>query len=185
VKDINIYIVRHGEASISWGGKSDPGLSLQGKSQAIESARELAKFNSQALQLISSPKKRAMETAEPLGQTLKKPIKIMSEFDEIPSQKAKKKNQWLRRVAATHSSKLPNYLKDWQNQIIKQLLNIDADSIIFSHFMVINAVYDKLCNPKQFVSLQPSYTSMMHLVKRKDSLCYVSLSNENTSKIIV
>jgi hypothetical protein len=51
--------------------------------------------------------------------------------------------------------------------------------------MVINAVYDKLCNPKQFVSLQPGYTSIMHLVKRKDSLCYVSLSNENTSKIIV
>ena len=185
MKDINIYIVRHGEASISWSGKSDPGLSLQGKSQSIESSRELAKFNSQALQLISSPKKRAMETAEPLGQTLKKPIKIINEFDEIPSQKAKKKNQWLRRVAATHSSKLPNYLKDWQNQIIKELLNIDADSIIFSHFMVINAVYDKLCNPKQFVSLQPGYTSMMHLVKRKDSLCYVSLSNENTSKIII
>ena len=80
MKDINIYIVRHAEASISWGGKSDPGLSLQGKSQAIESVIELVKFNSQALQLISSPKKRAMETAEPLGQTLKKRIKIMSEF---------------------------------------------------------------------------------------------------------
>jgi len=126
-----------------------------------------------------------METAEPLGKTLNKPIKIMSDFDEIPSQKAKKKNQWLRRVATTHSSKLPDYLKDWQNQIIKQLLNIDADSIIFSHFMVINAVYDKLCNPKQFVSLQPDYTSRMHLIKRKDNLRYVSLLNENTSKIIV
>ncbi|MEK9650305.1 MAG: histidine phosphatase family protein [Gammaproteobacteria bacterium] len=185
MKDINIYIVRHGEASISWGGPSDPGLSPEGKSQAKKVASKLAKLNSDRLQIISSPRKRAIETAESLGNILKKPIKIKLEFNEIPSHKAKQKSLWLKRVAITPPLRLPNYLILWQKEILQNLLTLEQDTIIFSHFMVMNAIYAKLHKTRQLVSIQPAYTSQMHLIKKNNDLIFISLSNENTSKIIV
>jgi len=185
VKDINIYIVRHGEASTDWGGHQDPGLSLEGKSQAYICASGLAKFNSKSLQILSSPRKRAFETAKPLGKLLNKPIRILESFNEIPSHRAKKKLQWLRGIAKLHSSKLPNYLQRWKEQIMLELSMIDKDTIIFSHFMVINAIFNELNNSKQFVSIQPGYASIMHITKKENRLSYVGISNENISKIVV
>ena len=185
MKDINIYIVRHGEASTDWGSHQDPGLSLEGKSQAYICAYRLTKFNSESLQILSSPRKRAIETAKPLGKLLKKSIRIVESFNEIPSHRAKNKLQWLRKIAKLHSSKLPNYLQRWKEQVMLELSMIDKDTIIFSHFMVINAIFNELNSPKQFVSIQPTYTSTIHIKKKGNRLSYVGISDENISKIIV
>ena len=63
--EVEIILIRHGEAASSWGDDPDPGLSNLGKDQAEAVKENLESFKSQNFQLISSPKKRAIETAQP------------------------------------------------------------------------------------------------------------------------
>ena len=57
----HIILVRHGEASAGWSVHPDPGLSAQGREQAENSGKSLINELSY-YQLLSSPKKRAIET---------------------------------------------------------------------------------------------------------------------------
>jgi len=61
-----IWIVRHGEAAASWEKDPDPCLSALGQSQAEETANALMGLVPMGAQLISSPLRRAQETAAAL-----------------------------------------------------------------------------------------------------------------------
>lgn len=78
-----VYLVRHGEAAASWGESDDPGLSSLGKIQAINAADELSEL--QPLKIISSPKRRAIETAQPLAELWHVDITIDARVTEIPT----------------------------------------------------------------------------------------------------
>ena len=51
--EVEIILIRHGEAASSWGDDLDPGLSNLGKSQAEAVKENLKSFTSQNFQLIS------------------------------------------------------------------------------------------------------------------------------------
>ena len=59
-----LYLIRHGRASAGFAEASDPGLDEVGRTQAETAAQELASLG--PLPLITSPLKRARETAVPL-----------------------------------------------------------------------------------------------------------------------
>ena len=84
--EINIYLVRHGEAGKSWDEDLDPGLSDKGKEQSrrlvSQLEDDLALLNFKA---ISSPLARAQETAIPLQEKHGFDIEIYKSFAEIPS----------------------------------------------------------------------------------------------------
>ena len=61
-----LLLIRHGEASASFGEHTDPGLSEKGKQQAHNLMEILSKENFDNFKFISSPKLRAIETAQPL-----------------------------------------------------------------------------------------------------------------------
>ncbi|MBV9044707.1 MAG: histidine phosphatase family protein, partial [Alphaproteobacteria bacterium] len=60
-----IYMVRHGKAAAGFGEDMDPGLDATGKAQAEAVAQKLAPLG--PLAILSSPLKRAQETAAPLA----------------------------------------------------------------------------------------------------------------------
>ena len=82
---MKIYIIRHGEAAKSWEVDRDPELSLKGREQAQNISDILAQEDLNDFQIISSPLRRAIETAEPISKKLKKEVKIDESFIEIPS----------------------------------------------------------------------------------------------------
>ena len=94
--EVEIILIRHGEAASSWGDDPDPGLSNLGKSQAEAVKENLESFTNQNFQLISSPKKRAIETAQPTSLDWKSEIKIDDAFSEIPASniKLKRRMEW-------------------------------------------------------------------------------------------
>ena len=61
-----IYLVRHGRAELGWGMDYDPGLDDLGRSQASAAANKLAPLG--PLEVISSPLRRARQTAMPLAE---------------------------------------------------------------------------------------------------------------------
>ena len=66
----HIILVRHGEASATWSVHPDPGLSKLGHLQAEITGKSLID-QIPLYQLISSPKKRAVETMELISQEKK------------------------------------------------------------------------------------------------------------------
>ena len=96
--EVEIILIRHGEAASSWGDDPDPGLSNLGKSQSEAVRENLESIKSQNFQLISSPKKRAIETAQPTSLDWKSEIKIDDAFSEIPASniKLESRMKWLK-----------------------------------------------------------------------------------------
>ena len=77
---MKIYIIRHGEAAKSWEVDRDPELSLRGREQAQNISDILAQEDLNDFQIISSPLRRAIETAEPISKKLKKEVEINESF---------------------------------------------------------------------------------------------------------
>jgi len=83
-----LIIVRHAhrDKPKPLGSGADNGLSKKGKAQAKEVARFFLKFvkpsSPSAVKLLSSPKKRCVQTLDPLSAKLKCPIEILPALDE-------------------------------------------------------------------------------------------------------
>ena len=100
MSQINLLLIRHGEASESWGDHPDPGLSENGEAQANSLIFKNELESLEDFQFISSPKSRAKLTAQPLVDKFQKHLNINSIYSEIPSSdidKSDKKN-WLRNI---------------------------------------------------------------------------------------
>src|SRR4051812_26203108 len=97
-----LVIVRHAHRDKIMGGIFDNGLSTQGKAQARRFAKEFAKeFGKNAKPMIlSSPKKRCLETVHPLSKQSGADLKTMPLLDEgSVEEKAEKFLAWWRKKA--------------------------------------------------------------------------------------
>lgn len=134
-----VYIVRHGRAAASFTDDLDPGLDDLGRAQAEAACETLAGYAPLALR--SSPLARARETGEPLGRMLGQEISIESRLAEIPSpgMSLEARGPWLREVMQGRWSEQSTDLQSWREALVNCLLEIRADTAIFSHFVAINA----------------------------------------------
>jgi hypothetical protein len=80
-----IWIVRHGEAAASWEKDPDPGLSALGQSQAEETATALLDIVPVGTHLISSPLRRAQETAAAFAVKRGDDVRVDPRFSEVRS----------------------------------------------------------------------------------------------------
>ncbi len=136
-----IYMVRHGRASAGWDTALDPELDELGQAQAWEVADQL-----QSLQLgniITSPLLRCQQTAEPLAQMWKMVPQVHVEVSEIPSPKGVAMSDrivWLRQAMQGTWSDLGSDYVAYRDCITDFVRGIQKDTVIFSHFIAINAV---------------------------------------------
>ena len=185
MSEISLIFVRHGEACGSWGEHPDPGLSKSGVSQS----QKLISNNS--LQLledyifVSSPMSRAQMTAAPLIKKYKKDLLLDNIFSEIPSSKVvvSEKREWLRRIMAMNISDLPKEVSDWRSNIITKSLSFSNNTIIFSHFMVINAIVSGLMKRSEIMCFYPDYTSITQITLQNNRAISISLGDEKKTLI--
>lgn len=136
-----IYMVRHGRASAGWDSALDPELDELGHAQAREVADQL-----QSLQLgniITSPLLRCQQTAEPLGLKWNVAPQVFTEVSEIPSPKGVAMSDrivWLRQAMQGTWSDLGADYFAYRDCITDFVRGIQTDTVIFSHFIAINAV---------------------------------------------
>jgi len=154
-----VYLVRHGEAAASWGESDDPGLSSLGKIQAINAADELSQL--QPLKIISSPKRRAIETAQPLAELWHVDITIDARVTEIPTpNNIGDRSAWLKTIMQSDWQDMDNTMLKWQQQIVAALNELSEPAIIFCHFMVINAIAGWVSKQKPVLQQMPNYASI-------------------------
>jgi len=194
---IKIYLVRHGEASEGWTSQ-DPPLSELGKSQAkslvtfVDSIFDENSINN--INAISSPLNRCKETASLALEKQYLEIAINDNFRELPSPTIdlEKRVDWLRRILPLTWSEL---LKDretiesevnftqWKENIMSNIYSLKKDTIIFTHFVVINAVIGEILKSDKIVNFQPSNCSITEISKKNDKLKIVKLGKSLESKV--
>ena len=194
---IKIYLVRHGEATEGWTSQ-DPPLSELGKSQAeslvtfVNSTIDENSINN--IDFISSPLNRCKETASLALEKMYSEIVINNNFRELPSPTLdlKKRVNWLRRILPLTWSEL---LKDketkdsgvnfiqWKKNIMNNIYSINKNTIIFTHFVVINSIIGEILKSDKIVNFQPSNCSITEIRKINDRLKLVKLGKSLESTV--
>src|SRR5689334_8698852 len=130
-----LYLVRHGEPSGTFTDSADPGLSPLGHEQARAAARELAAYGS--LAVLSSPLRRAQETAAPFAALRGVKPTIAAPVAEIPTPPGvalERRGEWLRGIMTGSWRDADESLQAWRASAIKFLQELPSDSAVFSHY---------------------------------------------------
>jgi broad specificity phosphatase PhoE len=155
LQPIQIALVRHGRASGGWDTALDPELDDLGRSQARDVANKLDPiFVGKEVEIISSPLLRCQQTADAFVKLRALPVRVCADVTEIPSPSGlgmAERVVWLREVMQGKWSDLDQNYVNFKNQIIEFISAIERDTVIFSHFIAINAVIGALTNDDRLV----------------------------------
>jgi broad specificity phosphatase PhoE len=135
-----LVLVRHGRATGGWDDDPDPGLDELGQRQAVAVAGRLATGSPVAI--VSSPLRRCRETAASLAKTWSAQIAIEPRVAELPSPVGVPLNDrvgWLRTACKGTWSELGPRYQSYRDELAACLLALTEDTIVFSHFIAINA----------------------------------------------
>ena len=178
---MTIYLIRHGEAAQAWDEAPDPILSTNGIAQAQALAEQYLPMVSKGnFQLLSSPLARAQQTAIPFKEGLKIPVRINTNIAEIPSPGVAlvDRRNWLKALFSKTISELEAPQLEWRNNIIQGMESIEKDTLIFSHFMTINAIVGWITGDERVVSYYPNYCSITQIEKIGNQFFIRSLGKE-------
>ena len=174
---MNVYLIRHGEAAARWSQSSDAGLSQRGREQATALRKYFA--DKAPMNIVSSPLMRAQETAAPLASMWQVDVRIDESFRELPSLVSfEERAAWLKNIMQRTWDEVDAGLIEWGEAAWGSITSLDVDTVIFSHFMVINAVVSRLTGDMRLVSFEPDYVSVTQLVGAEDGLELFSLGKE-------
>lgn len=140
-----IYMVRHGRAAAGWDVDPDPALDDHGRSQAMSVASRLSPRG--PLPVWSSPLLRCQQTAFPLATAWGVDVRIEPLVTEIPSPVGYPLDNrvvWLREaMAGTWSecaARSGQVYADYRRGVADAVRSATSDTVVFSHFVAINAV---------------------------------------------
>jgi broad specificity phosphatase PhoE len=136
-----LHLVRHGRAAAGWDDHADPGLDELGRAQAAAVAVRLAELGKRAI--VTSPMRRCRETAVPLATTWDASPEVVDAVGEIPSPPGVPMGgrvEWLRAAMGGSWVELEPLFRDFRDRVIVAALAIPVDTVVFSHFIAINAV---------------------------------------------
>lgn len=178
-----LYLIRHGQPQAGFGEQPDPGLDERGHRQAAELAKRLQPLG--RLSLITSPLRRARDTALPFERMWKCEARVAPAVAEIPSpgQDLAERAAWIRRVLRGRWSELPDVYQDWKAQLVAFLSSLQTPSLITTHFVAINAAVGAARNDDRMVCFEPDHCSCTVLEQRGGSLRVVSLGHERRTRV--
>lgn len=135
-----LYLVRHGRAAAGWDTDPDPGLDEIGRRQATAVATKI--FPLGPLPVLTSPLLRCRQTAAALAAMWRVYAHVEPAVAEIPSPEGiamAERIDWLRVAMRGNWTSLGARYTDYRDQVVDTLGSMTADSVVFSHFIAINA----------------------------------------------
>ena len=180
-----IYLIRHGQAEAGWNTQLDPGLDDAGRRQAGQAARALAERG--PLPVIASPMRRARETAAEFELIWQRPATVDSRITEIPSPPGmtlNERGEWLKVLTKRNWSDLDSAIQDWRRAAIDCLLAVAADTVVVSHFMVINAVMSWSSGDDRVVVCRPQPGSCTTLERSGAAFRAVGVAAQGASRVL-
>lgn len=164
-----IYFVRHGEAAAGWGDHPDPGLSDKGGIQAEAVAKRLIALDID--HVFTSPMQRCQETASPYADLADQTAVIEPAVTEIPTPSdIEDRRTWLRNLMAGEWSETPQEVKTWHQDLLETVAQLPDKSVVFSHFIAINAIVGHLSGAPTVTVFRPNYCSVTILGRQGNEL---------------
>lgn len=178
-----IYLVRHGEASAKWTEADDPGLSDHGAAQARAAADRLGALEPFAI--LSSPQKRARETAAPLCKRWARIARIEPAVTELPSPGVPlaDRQRWLLEIMQGGWDGAGNTQQAWRNDLIRTLVAQREDCAIFSHFVAINAAVGAATGEDRVILFRPANASVTVIETDGERLFLIERGEEATTRV--
>ncbi len=178
-----VYLVRHGEAAASWAESNDPGLSGTGQQQAKLACEQLVTLP--AMPIVSSPKLRAIETAQPLAQHWGSEVVIEPRVTEVPTPSdIEDRAVWLKQVMKSDWPQMTEAMVSWQYNIVAALAEADQDCVVFCHFMVINAAAAYISQQPEVLQQMPDYASVHEIEVSAGKLVSFKPGKQLTTKVL-
>ncbi|MEO1660654.1 MAG: histidine phosphatase family protein [Pseudomonadota bacterium] len=157
-----IYLVRHGEAAASWGAHPDPGLSETGKAQANSAAISLSDLG--ITHAFSSPMQRCQETGAAFAERSKLALTREPDVTEIPTPSdIEDRVSWLRGLMGGSWVDAPDIVQAWHSKLLSRIQELPEHSVVFTHFVAINAIVGHLEGNDAVTVFRPNYCSITKL----------------------
>lgn len=173
-----VYLVRHGKAAAAWNEDPDPGLDPLGRTQAEAVATALGSTGPSAI--VSSPFLRARETSKPLSKIWGVTPLIENRVGEIPSPSANllQRGQWLQSLLKQNWSQLSPTVNAWREGVLDALRELDQETVVFTHFIAINAAVGQATGSEKVVSFWPGNGSITILELRGKEITLLERGEE-------
>lgn len=179
-----LYLVRHGHATAGFGDARDPGLDELGRTQARSIAERLAPLG--PLPILTSPMRRARETAAPLAAKWQSEPVVERAVAELPTPSgvdAPQRAAWLRGLMAGSWRDVPRALAQWREGVLATLASLSGDAVVFTHFVAINVAVGAAQGVDRFTAFHPDYCSATILQSREGILEVLELGREANTKL--
>ena len=106
-------------------------------------------------------------------------VRIDESFRELPSLVSfEERAVGLKKVMRRTWDEVDDALIEWREAAWRSITSLNVDTVIFSHFMVINAIVGRLTGDERLVSFEPDYVSVTQLVGPGDGLELAALGEE-------
>jgi len=122
---------------------------------------------------------RARETAEPLADLLLKPAEVVPAFSEIPAPVPLAQRQgWLREFMSQRWEEQGGEVLIWRDCALSHLQTLTVPAVVFTHFLIINAVVGTILGKTETLSFWPDNGSITHLRRYGTQLHLAALGAE-------
>ena len=178
-----IYLIRHGQAAASWGDHPDPGLSDLGRTQAENVAATL--ISEPIEQAFTSPMARCQETASFYGKASGRELVIEPKVTEIPTPAdITDRVPWLRGLMSGEWSDAPDLVTQWRDSLFSTLAQMPDHSVVFTHFVAINAVVGALEGRSDVTVFRPNYCSITKIERTGETLTVAARGESLETKVL-
>ncbi|HJY82781.1 MAG TPA: histidine phosphatase family protein [Candidatus Binatia bacterium] len=178
-----LYLIRHGRPSAGFAEAQDPGLDEVGQMQAEAVAQELASLG--PLSILTSPLKRARETAVPLEAVWRVQARVEQAVAEIPTPTVdpQMRSAWLHQALRGRWSELPTTYRKWREQVAAVLSALRTPTVITTHFVAINVAVGVATGDDRMVCFEPDHCSCTVLEVIDRTLRVVTLGRQRATQI--
>ena len=138
-----VHLVRHGRAAAGWDADPDPGLDDLGRHQAETVAASLDTTVAAGSAVWTSPLRRCRETAAAFADRRGVEALVEARVAEIPSPEGIEmadRVTWLRTAMGGTWADLGSRYTQYRDGVVEAVLGSTGDTVVFSHFVAINAV---------------------------------------------
>jgi broad specificity phosphatase PhoE len=174
-----IRLVRHGRAGAGWDSATDPDLDDVGRNQAATVAGRLAQLG--PMIVVTSPLQRCRSTAKAYADLVAAPVAVAREVAEIPSPDGvdmADRVSWLRQAMPGTWTDLGQHYTAYRDRVVDFVVGCDDATVIFSHFVAINAVIGACVGDDRLALRHLDNCSITTIVVGDDGLALVEGGHE-------
>jgi len=158
-----LYLVRHALPKPHGPDDRDPPLDPKGRKQAEILLRSFEP--AQPLPVYSSPLMRCRQTAAPLASQWECVPKILEAVREVPApdREGAARGVFLKTLLEERWPAVlarEGEIRDWYQDLVVALSRIKEDSVVFSHYVAINAIVGLAMGSDRVTSFKPAHASV-------------------------